>query len=42
MKTCKICNIEKDFTFFSKRIDSKDGYRNDCKECRNKRNLSTG
>jgi hypothetical protein len=32
-KTCVKCNIEKDFSEFPKRKDSKDGYRNDCKLC---------
>lgn len=35
MKKCSKCNIEKNFNEFYKRKDSKDGYRNDCKECRN-------
>jgi hypothetical protein len=34
MKKCKKCEITKDFIFFDKRSDSKDGYRNECKECR--------
>ena len=33
MKKCKKCNIEKPFNEFHKRKDSKDGHRNDCKEC---------
>ena len=34
MKICKVCKIEKELSEFGKRPDSKDGYRNDCKECR--------
>ena len=37
MKTCKICKIEKDLELFYKRMDSKDGYRSECKECLIKR-----
>jgi len=33
MKTCSICNIEKEFKDFNKFIRSKDGYRSDCREC---------
>lgn len=33
MKKCIKCNIEKEFNDFSTRKISKDGYRNDCKEC---------
>jgi hypothetical protein len=33
MKVCSKCEIEKELIFFNKRKDSKDGYRNDCKEC---------
>lgn len=38
MKKCKKCNEVKLLTveFFQKRKSSKDGYRNECKECRNK------
>ena len=37
MKTCTKCNEEKPFTCFHRRYDrSKDGYRAQCKECRNK------
>lgn len=34
-KICNICGIEKDINDFYKRKKSKDGYRNDCKECHN-------
>ena len=34
MKICNKCNIEKPFDDFYKRKDSKDGYRGDCKKCR--------
>jgi hypothetical protein len=34
MKTCKKCNTEKPFGDFYKRKDSKDGYRNECKKCK--------
>ncbi len=34
MKICTKCNIEKELGEFYKRKDSKDGYRTDCKECR--------
>lgn len=36
-KTCNICNDNKDIELFDKRKDSKDGYRNCCKECDRKR-----
>lgn len=36
MKCCIKCGIEKDLQEFNKRSDSIDGYRNDCRECRNK------
>jgi len=35
MKTCSKCKIEKEFSEFSKRKDSSDGYRNQCKICVN-------
>lgn len=35
-KICSKCKQEKDIIFFAKRKDSKDGYRNICKECDNK------
>ena len=35
-KICSKCKQEKDIILFSKRKDSKDGYRNICKECDNK------
>jgi len=37
MKTCKICNQQKDLSLFSKHKQMKDGYRNECKECMLKR-----
>lgn len=33
-KKCTKCKLEKDIIEFGKRKDSKDGYRNECKECR--------
>lgn len=33
MKTCKKCNLEKDYTEFYKERKSKDGYRSNCKSC---------
>ena len=36
MKKCSKCGETKKFNYFSKRRDSKDGYRSDCKTCRNK------
>lgn len=33
MKICKECLIEKGYDEFYTRVGSKDGYRNDCKEC---------
>lgn len=39
MKICKKCSIELDLESFSKRKDSKDGYRNICKICTNKNNI---
>jgi len=35
MKQCNICKITKDFNEFPKNKDAKDGYRNQCKQCRN-------
>jgi len=35
MKFCKCCNIEKELSLFTTRKDSKDGYRNKCKDCSN-------
>ena len=35
MKICKDCGIEKDLDLFYKRADSKDGLRNNCKDCQN-------
>lgn len=34
MKVCLVCNSCKPLSEFYKRVDSPDGYRNDCKECR--------
>ncbi len=36
MKICNKCLLEKSLIDFNKRNDSKDGYRNECKECRYK------
>jgi hypothetical protein len=36
-KICTECGDEKDVSFFYKRSDTKDGYRNNCKECQNKK-----
>lgn len=33
MKTCKKCHISKSINDYYKRSSSKDGYRNECKEC---------
>jgi hypothetical protein len=39
MKTCNVCNLEKELTDFNKKKDTKDGYRNQCCECqKNTRN----
>jgi len=35
MKKCNKCEVEKEYIFFRKRKDSKDGFRNNCKECMN-------
>jgi hypothetical protein len=37
-KVCSQCNIEKEFTEFSKRRTSRDGYHSQCKKCRNQYN----
>lgn len=37
-KICRICNVEKPFTEYRNRADSKDGKRSDCKACQNERN----
>jgi hypothetical protein len=34
MKLCTCCGVEKPLSEFYKRVDSPDGYRNDCKECK--------
>ncbi len=34
MKICIVCKIEKELEYFQPRKDAKDGYRNDCKDCR--------
>lgn len=36
-KECSICKQSKPYYSFTKRKESKDGLRNDCKECINKR-----
>lgn len=36
MKKCSKCGVEKELKYFYKRKDSKDGYRSECKECKNK------
>jgi len=33
MKTCLVCNSEYNYEMFGKRNDSKDGFRNTCKNC---------
>ena len=38
MKKCSDCKLEKSFSEFSPHKRGKDGYRADCKECRNARN----
>ena len=35
MKICSKCKVEKPFCDFHKRSDSRDGYRSQCKECKN-------
>lgn len=40
MKKCSSCKLYKDFDHFSKRIDSKDGYKGICKKCRNEKSKS--
>jgi hypothetical protein len=35
MKKCKKCREEKELDFFGKDINSKDGYKSQCKLCRN-------
>ena len=34
MKKCITCKIEKELKFFNKKTSSKDGYNNECKDCR--------
>ena len=34
MKTCNKCKLNKDYKEFNLRKDSKDGYRNECKDCK--------
>ena len=36
-KTCNVCNILKDNEYFYKNILSKEGFRNNCKQCEKKR-----
>jgi len=36
-KQCRLCGLEKPLAAFSVRDTSPDGYRNDCKECRSKK-----
>lgn len=33
MKICKVCEIEKDLSFFNKKYKGKDGFNTKCKEC---------
>ena len=40
MKKCSSCKLYKDFDSFSKRSDSKDGYRGVCKKCINEKSKS--
>jgi hypothetical protein len=37
MKTCKSCNTDKEYKEFYKKADTKDGYNNDCIECKRKK-----
>jgi len=39
IKVCRVCNKEKKVTEFHQRKNSIDGYRNDCKDCLNKKCL---
>jgi post-segregation antitoxin (ccd killing protein) len=39
MKVCVVCNNSKPLSEFYKRVDSPDGYRNDCKKCRSANTL---
>jgi hypothetical protein len=38
MKKCTKCGVEKPLSEYQKRNDAKDGFRNDCIECRNRYN----
>jgi len=40
MKPCCICKEEKDYSSFYKNKSKKDGYGNECKDCRKKRDRS--
>ena len=33
MKVCRICGNKKEYNEFHKKKDTKDGFRNECKEC---------
>lgn len=33
MKICRVCKVEKELSEFHKKKDTKDGHRNECKEC---------
>lgn len=39
-KMCRICGVEKPITEFYKHNHTKDGYRNECKECHSKKEKS--
>ncbi len=40
MKTCKACNVSKELTEFYKDKETKDGYINKCKACKDQRNIA--